>query len=129
MKTLLSWILIAGFLLVLALAVYYFPAPPPSSNPALAESPQGTKPSGNEVRAAAPNFTPGCQYNAQGQLEKIVYPDGSAYVCVYDAHGNKILETSPAGKSWAYTYDTNQRMTGMVGPDGQVRQMQASSGK
>src|SRR5450631_2034443 len=42
----------------------------------------------------SPPSTPTYQYNGQGQLQTILYPDGSTYTYQYDPDGNKIRETS-----------------------------------
>ncbi len=60
------------------------------------------------------------QYNTLGQVEKILYSNGSTYAYRYDTHGDKISETDPSGKTWVYTYDQHQQIVTMIAPTGQV---------
>lgn len=66
------------------------------------------------------------QYNPQGQLQAIVYPDGSVYTCQYNAAGYKIRETSRTGKTWSYVYDPNGHPLSVIDPEGRVTQMVAN---
>src|ERR1700692_2687211 len=43
---------------------------------------------------------PAYKYNAKDQLAAIIYTDGSVYTYRYDAHGDKISETSRSGQTW-----------------------------
>jgi YD repeat-containing protein len=70
---------------------------------------------------------PAYQYNAQGQLQMITYPNGSVYAYRYDAYGNKISETSPTGKTWSYVYDQNHHPVSVIGPTDHVVRQESSS--
>ena len=48
------------------------------------------------------------QYNAQGQVQTIIYPGGTTYTYQYNSQGDKIREIDgKTGKVWTYVYDQN----------------------
>ena len=72
--------------------------------------------------------TPAYRYNAQGQLQAIIYPDGSVYSYEYDAYGNKTKETGRTGKTWSYLYDQSHHPIAVIDPEGRMTHKEASPG-
>ncbi len=60
------------------------------------------------------------EYDAVGNLSKIVYPDNTAVTYAYDANHNLIRVTDWANRVTAYTYDVNNRVVSVTKPDGSV---------
>ena len=58
------------------------------------------------------------EYDAVGNLSKIIYPDNTAVTYAYDANHNLIRVTDWSNRVTAYTYDVNNRVTGVTKPDG-----------
>ena len=60
------------------------------------------------------------EYDAVGNLPKIIYPDNTAVTYAYDANHNLIRVTDWANRVTSYTYDVNNRVVGVTKPDGSV---------
>ena len=60
------------------------------------------------------------EYDAVGNLSKIIYPDNTAVTYAYDANHNLIRVTDWANRVTSYTYDGNNRVIGVTKPDGSV---------
>ena len=60
------------------------------------------------------------EYDAVGNLSRLIYPDNTAVSYAYDANRNLIRVTDWANRVTAYTYDVNNRVTGVTKPDGSV---------
>ena len=60
------------------------------------------------------------EYDAVGNLSKIIYPDNTAVTYAYDANHNLIRVTDWANRVTTYTYDVNNRVVGVTKPDGSV---------
>ena len=60
------------------------------------------------------------EYDAVGNLTKIIYPDNTAVAYAYDANRNLIRVTDWANRVTSYTYDVNNRVVGVTKPDGSV---------
>ena len=60
------------------------------------------------------------EYDAVGNLSKLIYPDNTAVTYAYDANHNLIRVTDWANRVTAYTYDANNRIVGVTKPDGSV---------
>ncbi len=60
------------------------------------------------------------EYDAVGNLSKIIYPDNTAVTYAYDANHNLIRVTDWANRVTSYTYDVNNRVVGVTKPDGSV---------
>ena len=60
------------------------------------------------------------EYDAVGNLSKIIYPDNTAVTYAYDANHNLVRVTDWANRVTAYTYDENNRVIGVTKPDGSV---------
>ena len=60
------------------------------------------------------------EYDAVGNLSKIIYPDNTAVTYAYDANHNLIRVTDWANRVTSYTYDVNNRVVGIIKPDGSV---------
>jgi YD repeat-containing protein len=101
-------------------------------NPISSPSSAGDSPAPSAAPARVPQPqvnsgpAPAYQYNARGQLQAIIYPDGSTYSYTYDASANKIRETSRTGKTWSYTYDQSHHPIAVIDPEGRVTHQQAS---
>jgi len=67
------------------------------------------------------------KYNAQSQLTAIVYSDGSVYTYRYDAHGDKITETSRSGQRWDYQSDGSHQSTASVDPKNAIPRIKQPS--
>ncbi len=64
--------------------------------------------------------TPAYDYNAQGELQRILYPDGSVYTYQYNAQATKSARPPATGKTWSYLYDQNHHPVSIIDPDGRV---------
>lgn len=95
---------------------------PPPKAPALP-----TETVSSNENLAPPHGIPSYQYNAQGQVQLITYPDGSTYTYRYDASGNKISETNGAGKTWTYIYAAHQNPITIVDPEGHITRKDPNS--
>ena len=60
------------------------------------------------------------EYDAVGNLSKLIYPDNTAVTYAYDANHNLIRVTDWANRVTSYTYDENNRVVGVTKPDGSV---------
>ncbi len=60
------------------------------------------------------------EYDAVGNLSKIIYPDNTAVTYAYDANHNLVRVTDWANRVTTYTYDVNNRVVGVTKPDGSV---------
>ncbi|MBQ1276944.1 MAG: RHS repeat protein, partial [Flavobacteriales bacterium] len=60
------------------------------------------------------------EYDAVGNLSRLIYPDGTAVTYAYDANHNLIYVTDWANRVTSYTYDDNNRVIGVTKPDGSV---------
>lgn len=60
------------------------------------------------------------EYDAVGNLSKLIYPDNTAVTYAYDANRNLIRVTDWANRVTSYTYDENNRVVGVSKPDGSV---------
>ena len=60
------------------------------------------------------------EYDAVGNLSKLIYPDNTAVTYAYDANRNLIRVTDWANRVTVYTYDENNRVIGVTKPDGSV---------
>ena len=60
------------------------------------------------------------EYDAVGNLSKLVYPDNTAVTYAYDANHNLVRVTDWANRVTSYTYDVNNRVVGVAKPDGSV---------
>ena len=60
------------------------------------------------------------EYDAVGNLSKLIYPDNTAVTYAYDANHNLIRVTDWANRVTTYTYDENNRVVGVTKPDGSV---------
>ena len=60
------------------------------------------------------------EYDAVGNLTKLIYPDNTAVTYAYDANHNLIRVTDWASRVTTYTYDVNNRVIGVTKPDGSV---------
>ena len=60
------------------------------------------------------------EYDAVGNLSKIIYPDNTAVTYAYDANHNLVRVTDWANRVTSYTYDENNRVVGVAKPDGSV---------
>lgn len=58
------------------------------------------------------------EYDAVGNLSKLIYPDNTAVTYTYDADHNLTRVTDWANRVTAYTYDANNRIVGVTKPDG-----------
>ncbi len=72
--------------------------------------------------------SPTYQYNPQGQLTLILYPDNTSYSYSYDSHGDKTRETDPSGKTWLYIYDEHQHPVTVIDPQGHLTQLAGKPG-
>ena len=98
-----------------------------SSESGFAAPTADTAPSPQPQSSSAP--APAYQYNARGQLQAIIYPDGSTYTYAYDAYGDKIRETNTTGKTWTYVYDQNHNPISVIDPEGRVTHKEAPPGE
>jgi len=101
------WLTAGGLVLLLALFASLY---------LLIATPRGTK-SSSSIQSGPPVSY---RYNTLGQVQKIIYSDGTAYVYAYDTHGDKVSETNPSGKHWLYIYDQHQHLLSVIAPDGHV---------
>ena len=62
----------------------------------------------------------GYEYDAVGNLSKLIYPDNTAVTYSYDANHNLTRVTDWANRVTAYAYDANNRVTGVTKPNGSV---------
>ena len=53
------------------------------------------------------------EYDAVGNLSKLIYPDNTAVTYAYDANHNLVRVTDWANRVTAYTYDVNNRVVGV----------------
>lgn len=60
------------------------------------------------------------EYDAVGNLYKLIYPDNTAVTYAYDANHNLISVTDWANRVTHYTYDENNRVISVTKPDGSV---------
>ena len=60
------------------------------------------------------------EYDAVGNLSKLIYPDNTSVIYAYDANHNLIRVTDWANRVTKYTYDVNNRVVGITKPDGSV---------
>ena len=60
------------------------------------------------------------EYDAAGNLVKMIYPDDTAVLYAYDANNALSTVTDWAGRVTAYTYDANGKVTGVTKPDGSI---------
>ena len=60
------------------------------------------------------------EYDAVGNLSKLIYPDNTAVTYIYDANHNLIRVIDWANRTTTYTYDVNNRVVGVTKPDGSV---------
>ena len=60
------------------------------------------------------------EYDAVGNLSKLIYPDNTAVTYAYDANRNLIRVTDWANRVTSYTYDVNNNVVGVTKPDGSV---------
>ncbi len=60
------------------------------------------------------------EYDAVGNLTKLIYPDNTAVTYAYDANHNIIRVTDWASRVITYTHDVNNRVVGVTKPDGSV---------
>ncbi len=60
------------------------------------------------------------EYDAVGNLSKIIYPDNTSVTYAHDANHNLIRVTDWANRTTIYTYDANNRVIGVTKPDGSV---------
>ena len=60
------------------------------------------------------------EYDAVGNLSKLIYPDNTAVSYAYDANNNLTRVTDWANRVTSYTYDANNRVIGVTKPDGSV---------
>jgi YD repeat-containing protein len=79
----------------------------------------------DKVPAGLPTY----QYNAGGQLTRILYPDSTSYKYAYDSHGNKIQETDRNGKTWLYIYDAHQHPVTVIDPQGHTTTVAAGNNR
>ena len=63
-------------------------------------------------------FTTEYVYDALGNLERVIYPDGSEESYTYDAEGRTLTSTNRQGKTSSYEYDKVGRQTSASAPDG-----------
>jgi YD repeat-containing protein len=134
----------SGFLLVFGVVIcllaggaYFLGSGPKpiivaSNSPPMLEKASVTSPASEVLSTAAGTASPespaapsSYQYNSQGQLQQILYGDGSTYIYRYDAHGDKISETDRAGKTWTYIYDQQQRPIRIINPAGHAENIEA----
>jgi YD repeat-containing protein len=132
-------IALAGALIVLGAAHFLTPAPRDASPKPRADVPVTQLPSINRppiVQPAAPPPVPPpeatrdaavYQYNLQGQLQAILYPDGSVYTYQYDPYGDKIRETTRTGRTWSYVYDQDHRPLSLIDPECHVTHLPIST--
>jgi YD repeat-containing protein len=140
-----GWLLIAGLMAcsLLVGSVYFLwmdqksvivdPASPTAVNtPASPHIPNVALPAPTPDAAPTPQPqassgpAPTYQYNAQGQLQLICYPDGTVYTYQYSAQGDKIRETSNrTGKTWTYVYDQDHHPLTIIDPNGHITHQEA----
>ena len=60
------------------------------------------------------------EYDAVGNLSRLIYPDNTAVTYEYDANHNLVKVTDWANRVTSYTYDVNNRVIGVTKPDGSV---------
>ena len=60
------------------------------------------------------------EYDAVGNLYKLIYPDNTAVTYAYDANHNLKSVTDWANRVTSYTYDENNHVIGVTKPDGSV---------
>ena len=60
------------------------------------------------------------EYDAVGNLSRLIYPDNTAVTYAYDANHNLVRVTDWANRVTSYTYDVNNRVVGVTKPDGSV---------
>ena len=60
------------------------------------------------------------QYTPNGQLQAIVYADGTVYKYAYNAAGDKISETNRTGGTWTYSYDADHHPIRIIDPTGKA---------
>ncbi len=60
------------------------------------------------------------EYDAVGNLTRLIYPDNTAVTYAYDANRNLVRVTDWANRVTSYTYDANNRVVGVTKPDGSV---------
>ena len=60
------------------------------------------------------------EYDAVGNLSRIIYPDNTVVTYAYDANHNLVRVTDWANRITSYTYDANNRIVGVTKPDGSV---------
>ena len=60
------------------------------------------------------------EYDAVGNLSKLIYPDNTAVTYTYDANHNLISVTDWANRVTTYTYDENNRVVNVTKPNGSV---------
>ncbi len=58
------------------------------------------------------------EYDAVGNLTKLIYPDNTSVLYAYDGNNNLVSVTDWAGRVTTYTYDENNRVIGVAKPDG-----------
>jgi YD repeat-containing protein len=82
--------------------------------------PSSTLPNPSPDTQASPATAPVYQYNSQGQIQMIIYPNGSTYTYSYNANGDKIREGDGAGNNWTYAYDQNHHPLTVIDPKGHI---------
>ena len=60
------------------------------------------------------------EYDAVGNLSRLIYPDNTTVTYGYDANHNLLRVTDWANRVTSYTYDANNRVVGVTKPDGSV---------
>lgn len=60
------------------------------------------------------------EYDAVGNLSRLIYPDNTAVTYEYDANHNLIKVTDWVNRVTSYTYDVNNRVVGVIKPNGSV---------
>ena len=60
------------------------------------------------------------EYDAVGNLSRVIYPDNTAVTYAYDANHNLVRVTDWANRVTSYTYDANNRVVGVTKPDGSM---------
>ncbi len=93
-------------------------------NEAALSSPSVTEASPSPRPAPAPESTTDTvasyQYTPEGQLQAIIYADGTVYKYAYNAAGDKISETNRTGGTWTYSYDADHHPIRVIDPTGKA---------
>jgi YD repeat-containing protein len=136
------WFLAVGLILgsIIGICSYYLAlnqnriSAPPDTKVSIAKTSSGHTIAAVDSNGAMParqgeggEETSVYQYDAHGQLQAIIYKDGSTYTYQYNANGDKIREVTRTGRVWSYSYDQNHHPLFVIDPEGRKTTSSAST--